>query len=104
MQLCTVDTVHKISKTVEISTSKERQKHHLMIFHLINIFPLQDRLRTLIRLCWSFEAAERPSFAQLVSEFGPGCRLLRRLSTSEPRLDQIDVKALRRLPTLSGRR
>lgn len=63
-----------------------------------------DRLRTLIRLCWSFEAAERPSFAQLVSEFGPGCRLLRRLSTSEPRLDQIDVKALRRLPTLSGRR
>ena len=68
-------------------------------------FHLQDRLRTLIRLCWSFEAAERPSFASLATEFGqPGCRLLRRLSTSEPRLDQVDLaKGLQRpLPITGG--
>ena len=49
-----------------------------------------ERLRKLIQGCWAFDAARRPSFAQMARHhFVPGYCLLRRQSTSEPRMDQV---------------
>ena len=48
-----------------------------------------DKLKRLIQRCWDYDAARRPPFAQMVPHFAPGTCLLRRHSTSEPRLDQI---------------
>ena len=48
-----------------------------------------ERLKRLIQRCWDYEAGRRPTFAQMVPHFSPGSCLLRRHSTSEPRLDQV---------------
>ena len=48
-----------------------------------------DKLKKLIQRCWDYESSRRPTFGQMVSHFAPGACLLRRHSTSEPRLDQM---------------
>ncbi|XP_059081900.1 tyrosine-protein kinase receptor TYRO3-like [Tigriopus californicus] len=48
-----------------------------------------DRLKRLIQKCWDYDEKRRPSFAQMAPHFSPGSGILRRHSSSEPRLDQM---------------
>jgi hypothetical protein len=55
-------------------------------------FPCTEKLKQVIQACWQFEPSHRTSIAQLISNFQPGSCLVRRHSTSEPRLDQLNLK------------
>jgi hypothetical protein len=48
-----------------------------------------DKLKRLIHRCWNHVEELRPRILHLVQHFQPGSCLLRRHSTSEPRLDQM---------------
>ena len=54
-------------------------------------FPCTEKLKQVIQACWKFEPSHRFSIAQLVHNFQPGSCLVRRHSTSEPRLDQLTL-------------
>lgn len=54
-------------------------------------FPCTEKLKQVIQACWQFEPSHRTSIAQLISNFQPGSCLVRRHSTSEPRLDQLNL-------------
>ena len=58
----------------------------------LNQFQCTEKLRRIIHVCWQFEAFQRPPISQLIHNFQPGSCLVRRHSTSEPRLDQLNLK------------
>ena len=49
---------------------------------------ITEKLKRLIHHCWSYEECRRPTIGQILPHFEPGSCLLRRHSTSEPRLNQ----------------
>lgn len=53
-----------------------------------------DKLKKLIQSCWEYDPSRRPSILEMVAHFQPGSCLLRRHSTSEPRLDQLEKLAV----------
>ena len=55
-------------------------------------FPCTEKLKRIIQNCWNFEPYGRLPISQLVHNFQPGSCLVRRHSTSEPRLDQFGKK------------
>ena len=55
-------------------------------------FPFTEKLKRIIGSCWNYEPYGRIPIHQLIHHFQPGSCLVRRHSTSEPRLDQLGKK------------
>ena len=55
-------------------------------------FPCTEKLKRIIHACWLYNPQKRPHMSQLIHNFQPGSCLVRRHSTSEPKLDQIGLK------------
>ena len=51
-----------------------------------------EKLKRVIFACWQYQPQKRPQISQLIHNFQPGSCLVRRHSTSEPRLDQVGLK------------
>lgn len=64
------------------------------IHSALDSFPCTNRLKKVIQVCWQFQACHRLPISAIRHNFAPGSCLVRRHSSSEPRLDQLHLKKL----------